>query len=101
MDAFHEKCLRRLLGTRWYHRVPNGEVYNGQVMLHCLIFFLTDASLSLEGARESQIFSIHEFSGMNVMQLLGKERLRHVQISTVLTCCIRERHVDSNDGHGC
>ena len=26
LDAFHQKCLRRLLGIRWYDRVRNDEV---------------------------------------------------------------------------
>ena len=26
MDAFHQKCLRQLLGIRWYDRVRNDEV---------------------------------------------------------------------------
>jgi len=26
LDAFHQKCLRRLLGIRWYDRVRNNEV---------------------------------------------------------------------------
>ena len=26
LDAFHQKCLRQLLGIRWYDRLRNGEV---------------------------------------------------------------------------
>ena len=26
LDAFHQKCLRQLLGIRWYDRVRNDEV---------------------------------------------------------------------------
>jgi len=26
LDAFHQKCLRQLLGIRWYKRVRNDEV---------------------------------------------------------------------------
>ena len=26
LDAFHQKCLRQLLGIRWYNRVQNAEV---------------------------------------------------------------------------
>jgi len=33
LDDFHQKCLRQLLGIRWYDRVRNDEVgyYNGPV----------------------------------------------------------------------
>ena len=35
LNAFHQKCLRQLLGIRWYDRVQNDEVgyYNGQYHL--------------------------------------------------------------------
>jgi len=46
LDAFHQKCLRQLLGIRWYDRVRSDEVgyYNGPVWLHSPISYPVDAS---------------------------------------------------------
>ena len=39
LDAFHQKCLRQLLGIRWYDRVRNDEVLqrNGLTLLFHLL----------------------------------------------------------------